>query len=279
MKKHQPKNKAKRRRMPKKENIAAIIVDEQSKRIMFVTKDMLTNQIQRDGPRIAASFDALTSDEMRECSEVMSMAQSMLIKHLPRRDDKESEATCARLLYSAANSYVAAIEVARKGYPREMAVLMRVVVETIATVLAIAINGAPTLDKFHKGKLETTKCFGTAKKALPFIGKLNGDLSNNFVHIGALHDAADGAKFYTKGDQRLDFVLTMMKLIALLVDIVTELIFASDIKSHRYWKQEGEGWRFDPTTKTLEWMKKFAPQITPEPSSDTEVVPDVRSSS
>ncbi|WP_192886693.1 hypothetical protein [Agrobacterium sp. LAD9] len=275
MKKHRPKSRRNRRRMPKKENITAIILDKQSKRIMFVTKDMLTNQLYRDGPRIAASFDELARGALGECSEVISMAQVMLIRHLPKTGDKGSEATCARLLYSAAQSYVAAIEVARKGYPRELGVLMRVIVETIATVLAIAIDGGPTLEKLHKGKLETTKCIGVAKKALPFIGQLNGELSNNFVHIGALQDTVDSATPYTKGDERLDFVITTMKLMALLLDIVTEVIFAADIQKHRYWKREGEGWTFEPNIETREWMEKFAPHAKAPPSEDCAAVPNV----
>ena len=274
MKKQRPKNKPSRRRIPKRENITAIIVDKLSKKVMFVTNDVLTNQLYRDGPRIAASFDELARGAIRECSEVMSMAQAMLIKHLPKIENKGSEATCARLLHSAAHSYVAAIEVARKGYPRELGALMRLIVETIATVLAIAIDGGPTLQKFHKGKLETTKCIGVAKKALPFIGQLNGELSNNFVHIGALQDSADGATPYTKGDQRLDFVITTMKLMVMLLDIVTEVIFATDIEKHRYWKREGEGWTFEPNKETREWMEKFAPQAKAPPSDESAAVPD-----
>ncbi|WP_376743578.1 hypothetical protein [Ensifer canadensis] len=274
MKKHRPKNKPSRRRMPKKENITAIVVDKQLKKVMFVTKDMLTNQLYRDGPRIAASFDELARGAVRECSEVMSIAQAMLIRHLPNIEDKGSEATCARLLFSAAHSYVAAIEAARKGYPREFGALMRLIVETIATVLAIAIDGGPTLEKFHKGKLEATKCMGIAKKALPFLGQLNGSLSNNFVHISALQNSVDGPTLYTKGDQRLDFVITTMKLMAMLLDIVTEVIFATDIENHRYWKREGEGWTFEPTNETREWMEKFAPQAKAPPPDESAVVPD-----
>ncbi|PVE50195.1 hypothetical protein [Rhizobium rhizogenes] len=250
------------------------MVDQQSNQIMVITKDMLTNQLFRDGPRIAAAFDVLARGTLRECSEVLSMAQVMLIRHLRKGDDKGSEATCARLLYNAAHSYVAAVEVARKGYPRELGALMRIIVETIATVLAIALEGSATLEKFHNGKLETTKCIGVAKKALPFIGKLNGDLSNNFVHIGALHDTVNGARPYTQGDQSLDFVITTMKLMALLLDIVTEVIFATDIQEHRYWKREGEGWRFEPTEKTREWMDRFAPQAEASTSSAGTTVPD-----
>lgn len=274
MKKHRTKDKTRRQRIPKKEKIAAIIVNEKSKTVMVVTKDMLTNQIYRDGPRIAATFDGLARGPIRECSEVMSMAQVMLIKHLPEIEDNGSRATCARLLFSAAHSYVAAIEVARKGYPREFGALMRLIVETIATVLTIAIDGGPTLEKFHQGKLETTRCIGTAKKALPFIGRLNGELSNNFVHIGELKNSIDGATPYKIGDQRLDFVITMMKFMALLLDIVTEVIFSDDIENHRYWKKEGKGWKFEPTKETQEWMEKFAPQTKVQPPDESATVPN-----
>jgi hypothetical protein len=58
MRKHK-RRKLSRQRMPKKENISAVLVDKKTNTVMFVTKDMLTNQIYRDGPRIAGSFDEL----------------------------------------------------------------------------------------------------------------------------------------------------------------------------------------------------------------------------
>ena len=262
MKRNRPKNKPSRRRIPKKENIAAILRDDEKKQVTFVTKDMLTNEIYRNGPRVTVSFDTLARETVRECSEVIAMAQSMSVKHLFKVDDKGSEATCARLLYSATHSYVAAIQVARKGYPKEFAALIRIIVEVLATVLAIAIEGAPTLEKFQNDKLQTTKCIGIAKKALPFIGELNGLLSNRFVHIGAMHDTVDGARPYTRGDTRLQFVLSVMKFMAQLLDVVAELIYATEIESHRYWKREGKGWRFDPTEETWARMEKFTPEFT-----------------
>lgn len=262
-----------RRRTPRKENIAAIIVDMQAKEVMYFTKDILTNQIYQMGPRIAASFDALARGTVVECSEIISSAQAILFQHSSKVEDQGSEATCGRLLHNAVHSYVAAIEVARKGYPRELGVLMRLIVESIATALAIAIDGGHALKKFHEGKLATTKCIGIAKKAVPFIGNLNGLLSNNFVHISAQQDPVDGAMLYTKGDQRLDFVITMMKLMAMLLDIVTEVIFATDIERHRYWKRQGEGWIFEPNKETSEWMEKFAPEAKAEASGERATVP------
>lgn len=188
-----------RRRLPKQDNISAILIDRSAEKVMFVTKDMLTNQIYRDGPKIAASFDELGRADIKACSEAFSQAQAMLLLHLPQINDKGSEATCARLLFSAGLTYTAAIEVARRGYPREHGALSRMIVEAIATVLAIAMGGRDTLDKFHRGKLESTKTIGLAKKALPFIGQLNGMLSNDFVHIGIVDHIFDRSKTLFEG--------------------------------------------------------------------------------
>lgn len=259
MKKQRIKNKQPRRRMPKKENISAVIVDKDKKSVFFITRDILSKQIYREGPRIAASFDELTRGDIAECSELFSFAQARLFRHLPKVEDNGFEATSARLLFSAANSYVAAVEVGRRGYARQHGALSRMVVETIATVLAIAVNAA-ALEKFHAGKLESTKCIGMAKAVLPFIGGLYGMLSNNFVHIGTAHAEFEGPKAYWKGDERLGFIVTSSKMMALLLDISTELIFAQDQTQFRYWKKEGQGWRFSPSDEVMSWMEAYAPK-------------------
>lgn len=266
MKKQRIKNKQTRRRMPKKENISAVIVDKDKKSVFFITRDILSKQIYREGPRIAASFDELTRDDIAECSELFSFAQARLFRHLPKVEDNGFEATSARLLFSAANSYVAAVEVGRRGYARQHGALSRMVVETIATVLAIAVNAA-ALEKFHAEKLESTKCIGMAKAVLPFIGGLYGMLSNNFVHIGTAHAEFEGPKIYSKGDERLGFIITSSKMMALLLDISTELIFAQDQTQFRYWKKEGRGWRFSPSDEVMSWMEAYAPKESDPPAS------------
>ncbi|WP_432475275.1 hypothetical protein ACRRRS_14915 [Brucella anthropi] len=269
-------NRRKRRqqRFPKKGNISGYLFDEINKTVMVLTKDILTNQIYREGPNIAGSFDELGRGDINDCSEVFSRTVTMLVRHLPNVEDHGSEATCARLLFSAAQTSVAALEVARRGYPREHGALSRIIVETISTVLAIVMDGGDALDKFYKGKLDTTKTVGVAKKALPFIGKLNGILSNSFVHIGSLHNNIDGPNRYHKGDQRFDFVITLSRFTLLLLDIVTELVFSHEMESTRYWRRKGEGWVFDPDEKTEKWMKSFVPEAEAS-NSDGFAVPDI----
>lgn len=78
-----------------------------------------------------------------------------------------------------------------------------------------------------------------------------------------------------KGEQRFDFVITLSRLMALLLDIVTELVFAHNLERHRYWRKEGMGWVFEPDEETLKWMKAFAPQAEVPESNVSTIVPDV----
>lgn len=276
MKKPRLKNKPPKRRMPKKENISAVIVDKDRKSVFVITRDMLSKQIYREGPRIAASFDELTRADVAECSELFSFAQARLFRHLPKVEDNGFEATSARLLFSATNSYIAAIEVGRRGYARQHGALSRMVVETIATVLAIAVN-EHALEKFHAGKLESTKCIGMAKAVIPFIGSLYGMLSNNFVHVSTGHAEFEGPKVYTKGDERLGFIVTSSKVMALLLDISTELIFAHDQREFRYWKKEDKGWLFSPSDEVMAWMDAYAPMSGPSSDGDEAVTAEAAS--
>ncbi len=65
--------------MPKRDNIAGVIVDEASERILFTTNDMLVNQLHRDGPRVARSFDRLAKDHIVACSGVFGRVYGILV--------------------------------------------------------------------------------------------------------------------------------------------------------------------------------------------------------
>ena len=235
-------------------------------KLIIVTKDMLVKQLHRDGPLVAKSFDRLTKTDVAECSVVFARAQSKLLRHLPNVDDTNFHATAARLLFSATNSYVASIEVARHGYPRQYGSIARMVVETLATVLAIATEPA-SLKKFHEGKLNSTKCIPAAKKCLPMIAPLYGMLSNEFVHIGVGHAMLQGPSFYKSEDESLQLIVSMMRGLILLIDMVVDLVFGPEVGSTLYWRQEGDGWSFDPDPVTRDWIHKFS-QIHDDPTEE-----------
>ncbi len=249
-----------RRKIPKRNNIASITVDEESKQIIFTTNDMLVKQLQRDGPSVAKSFDRLTKDDIIACSAVFGRVQGILLRHLPRIEDIDFKATAARLLFSASNSFIASIEVARHGYPMQYGVVARMMIETLATVIAIAIKDT-ALDELHNGTLKSTKCITWSKEALPPLGQYWGMLSNSFVHIGKGHSDFQGPFRYKSDNEALRFIMSSLRGNIWLLDVVTDLVFSDESGETRYWRRTGpEAW-FDPTPEMREWTDNFFASI------------------
>lgn len=244
-----------RKGVPSKKKIAHIEIDHDRKVQYVLTDDMLVNQLQRDGPRVARSFDRLARGRISESSKLISSVQGTLLRHLPRIDDNGFKATSARLLSSAANSYIASLEVARHGFPRQYGALARMVVETLATVLALATK-QDALEQFHAGKLKSAKCVTWAKATLPILPRLWGMLSNEFVHISTGHATLDMPKLYKPDDDALSFIMDTMVVMAWLLQMVTELVYADEKTDLSYWKRSGEGWSFDPSPEAVKWMDK-----------------------
>jgi hypothetical protein len=95
----------------------------------------------------------------------------------------------------------ASIEVARHGYPRQYGAIARVLIETLATVIVIAVK-AGALEVFHSGTLDSTKCITWSKAVLPPLGQYWGMLSNEFVHIGKTTQKSSPQSFIQKTMKR-----------------------------------------------------------------------------
>src|ERR1700722_4049254 len=122
------------RPIPPVANISSISIDRKRKQTIVVTKDILVNQILRDGPAIAESFDKITRDEIREISAVIADSFSLCYRHIPN-DTEEYKPTCSRLLFSSLTAFMASVEAARHGFRRQYGAAARSIVETLATIL------------------------------------------------------------------------------------------------------------------------------------------------
>jgi len=247
------------RKIPKKKEVAFTRVDHEKKLQIIFKSNMLTNQLQRDGPKIARSFDKILSKQLSEASRLVGLTTGLLSKHLFAPDDLGSRATTARLIASAINSYIASIEVARHGFPLQHGAISRSIVEVLASVIVIVTDGT-ALEKFHAGKLPSTKCIGQAKKSLPLIGPLWGFLSNEFVHVGSLHATLELPAPYTTADERLEFLSNSILLNSWLIYVVTELVFHDEVWCV-YWKSDEQGVTFSPTDEGNEWLDRFTGEL------------------
>lgn len=237
--------------------MASIRVDRETKQIVFTTKDMIKNQLHRDGPKIRRTFDVLARQHISDCSELFGEAAWLIIRHLPRMDDEGYKATVSRLLNSAANTYLASIEVARHGYRRQYGMLARSFIETIATVIVIAIE-TDALEKFHVGKLDSAKCVGWAKEVVAPLGMYYGMLSKQFVHIGPAHAAFEPVALYSADDEALKFILSSMRGNAWLLYLAAELVLHDEVEPTRYWKPKGGGRvAYQPSQSERRWMSEF----------------------
>ena len=154
-------------------------VDDQRKRVYLVTSDVLLNQLKRDAVRIAESFDKITESIMQEVSCLFSDAFGIfvpqLIKYLDTGDRRH--ATCAKLLFTAAETIIASAHLARGGFRLQYGIVARSAVETLATVLHLC-SDPKAIEIFEGGRLNSSKSIKFAKQLIPQIGLLYGQLSD-----------------------------------------------------------------------------------------------------
>ena len=242
---------------PPAKNIASVRIDHENQRVVFTTNNMLINQLRRDGPIIAKSFDKVASSHLDECSAIFGKSSGLIVRHLPNLDSDDFKPTAARLLMSACHAYLASVEIARHGYRRQYGVMARSFVETLATVIVLTIR--PTaLSEFHAGKLSSSKCIGWAKAVIEPIGLYYGMLSDQFTHIGVGHAAFEPLIPFKDDDEELSFIGKSMRGNAWLLYVVTELVYHDEISVPRYWfAQGGDSVAYDPSEEERAWMNEF----------------------
>lgn len=242
---------------PPLERIAGAFVSPELKAAIFVTNDLLVNQIRRDGPRIAESFDQFFDTELRELSsEFGRQAVDLLpaILQAARSGDKLKQ-TCGHLLGNSHNSIVAAIELIRLGYRLQPSVLLRSSIEAMSTAGYLYLRPMD-LTKFLDGKLQSSKTISESKRILPFIGQAWGVLSDHFVHIGPLHREVQLVTKYDSADDPAAKTNLLNAHMALFIGgIVAEFVFFESIGQPRYWR------KLSPGRYQLELLAEFRERI------------------
>lgn len=229
--------------IPQTGNIAGVIVDPGRSQVMFFTKDILLNQLRRNSPRIAQSFDQMFANELEDISSELGRIATILeMGALNNADDKDDVRTlCGLLLVHASHDIVAAIELLRNGYRLQPGALLRTSIEGICAV-AHLFSKPEDLERFQRGKLESSQTIAQAKKVIPALGQLWGQLSNEFAHIGSLRHQVVPIKDYDD-PQESPAVLNILviKLVIYSLSIVSELVFFDEATDRRFWESPNPG--------------------------------------
>ena len=249
--------------VPANKDISNIFISREAKKIVFVSKNIVPNQLKRDFPKVAASFDSAIGDDLVQVSDLVGKAYGILAPRFVKADffDQNLGPTCARLLNTAMTTLLGCIHLARGGYRLQCMSLSRSILETVSTVINLIMEPGAT-EAFHAGKLQSTKSISIAKKVLPDFGRIYGQFSNEYVHIGSMHTNLNQTTPYKKDDEALDVIRLTMRMMSWLLFITAELAFIEDLEHTRYWKivgqrEDGNEIAYSPSDDELKWQKDY----------------------
>ena len=241
-------------------NLVGVAVDHHARQIIKVSADILVNQLRRDCPRIADSFDALEDGDLAEISDLLSRACFLLLIG-QRRTAQDGDAlrnTLAVVSFNAVNTLIGAVALLRQGFHLQAPILVRSILEAVANVLHLLMK-AEDLESFHNGTLPLKRVLASAKDVLPPFGSMYGFFSQRFVHISSMHGQHQPLSSYTERSDALVANLQFIRFATWLIYVSTELLFLDVAGTDaKYWRaiQPGQA-AYDPSEDTRNWQQAF----------------------
>ena len=240
-------------------NLTGIVIDPDAQQVRYYTKDILVNTLCRDSPVAAKSFDQLHEHDLRELSELLGTTLFLLTQgyeNVTKKND-ELRIVCANLCWNATNTFIGSTSLLRDGYYLQSAILIRSILETLATVMCI-ITTPTALSRFKKNELELKEIFPIAKKVVPPFGHIWGMFSETFVHVGSLHAKLHPLGPHQEDSEELAACLNFLRFSIWLIYVTVELLFVDMFQAGKYWAKIAPDqiqWR--PTEATREWQDRF----------------------
>lgn len=228
---------------------------------VFVTPDALLNQVKRDALKIATSFDALCEADMVEISSLFGEASTIVCNGMQRaieapRDD-DLRLWSSEVLLNIANTLSAAVLVLRAGYRLVPGIIVRNAMEALAVCLhGLLVPG--DLSKIRTGKFNSTDAIAAAKRVIPSFGLMYGHLSNQFVHIGPLHNSVQPPVPFEAREDDLVLNLRVIRAAVSLFYVVAEFAFLDRVSKPRYWRfLPPNEVIYEPSADEQAWLKSF----------------------
>lgn len=243
------------------EKVLKVLVDEGRKQLQYFSRDMLSNSLRRDCPKIEESFDNLCAAEFAAMDELFS---NILVVITAGLQDEEKhykpnvQSLFVFLMMNATTSFLAAMDLTRRGFRLQPGIIIRNIIETLTTVCHLGQN-YDDLEKFQKGELSSTKTLASSKKVIPWFGHMYGLFSEKFAHISNLHQIVNPLIPYReRGEDALDSNICFLRLSLWMIYVVAEAAFYPSISEHRYWENpKGVTYTYAPSNKELDWARGF----------------------
>jgi len=224
---------------PPMEKVVDLFLHPTEGAVVFVTDDMLINQIKRDNPKIAKAFDPQFETELNALSRDFSQTAGLIARGAIENRESTAKKLIGALLSNAINGVAAAVELTRLGYRLQPAAPLRVSAETTAVAIQLTLNDDKVND-FLAGKLKSTEAIGPAKQVVPFMGRLYGYLSEQFTHAGPLFGEMQlNTPYDATGVVVARTNLLAVQSVLLAIGLAAEIAFFDCVKVPRYWIRSG----------------------------------------
>jgi len=235
-------------------------VDEKRGRTYIFTEGTILNQLRRDAPKIAISFDKICVGQLTDTDRMAARTLGILSTYLMPADEDDDTVRniSAKIVLNSMNTLTAAIAILRDGYTLQPGMLVRNILESLTTVLCI-FSDAGDLAAFKLDRLKPESKIGTANKVLPIFGALYGMFSDGFTHVRGSHGHLHPVLEYKEIDEALKVNLQFVRIAMWLIYVVTELVFLDVIAPKgMYWKKIAPGtFSYEPDPEGKKWMNRL----------------------
>ncbi|MGZ5147362.1 MAG: SEC-C metal-binding domain-containing protein, partial [Burkholderiales bacterium] len=164
-------------------DVVGMLIEDGGKKIIF-KEGFITNQLRRDAPRIAQSFDRLCEPDLVVLDKYASRCFFAVYVGLDKAkaQGEEWRSACGWLLMNALSTLVSAIDLMRNGFILQPGILIRNILEVLTAVLCIVMD-KEHWKAFQADRLKPEAELKTANKVLPIFGQLYGFFSGQFAHV------------------------------------------------------------------------------------------------
>ena len=244
-------------------------VPPQADVVQVFSTEMLRNRVDREAKKIAEQFDSLVQRQIVDIDLLYSSACTNLMigKNGAEGDRDEVRTELAVLFTNQLKPFTGAFSLLRSGWRLQPFLCIRNSYEALSVALHL-FNCWEDLPNYKKGNLKSTATFNSAKKLIPFFGKMYGQLSEEFAHIGRSFGFIQSGNLFSDEERLLWFCLAQLTYLIWFTYQATELVFYDYIEHKLFWNKEGmqprpgreqlgQAYRLKPTAEAEELQERI----------------------
>lgn len=219
-----------------------------------LTKKDIIEQLHKESGTVAGGFDKKYSSQIEAIAEGLADLFNKITDIINSEEQtplSDSDHRGALLFFTSLNTVMAALELFKRGYPLECAMLLRNNIETFSAAYDIHANPPKViiLEKDPK-KFDSTESIKEAKKVSPLIGQMYGKFSDTYTHVSAMHllphhlsktPFAIGGLFDPIEEKYHLMILSMILLELDILGSLLEFSFLDSLNNLNYWTKDPTG--------------------------------------